>query len=193
MRDQVRRMADAIAHRGPDHGGQWVDATQRVALGHRRLAIVDLSPQGAQPMVSHCGRYVVAYNGEIYNHLELRSVLGPLPWRGHSDTETLLAAFSRWGVVEALPRLVGMFAIAVWDRETHSLTLVRDRMGEKPLYWGHLPNGDMVFGSELKALRVHPEWRGDIDRDALTLYLRHSAVPAPVSYTHLTLPTSATV
>ena len=132
-------------------------------------------------MVSHCGRYVVAYNGEIYNHLELRSVLGPLPWRGHSDTETLLAAFSRWGVVEALPRLVGMFAIAVWDRKTHSLTLVRDRMGEKPLYWGHLPNGDMVFGSELKALRVHPEWRGDIDRDALTLYLRHSAVPAPWS------------
>ena len=181
MRDQVRRMADAIAHRGPDHGGQWVDAAQRVALGHRRLAIVDLSPQGAQPMVSHCGRYVVAYNGEIYNHLELRSVLGPLPWRGHSDTETLLAAFSRWGVVEALPRLVGMFAIAVWDRETHSLTLIRDRMGEKPLYWGHLPNGDMVFGSELKALRVHPEWRGDIDRDALTLYLRHSAVPAPWS------------
>ena len=181
MRDQVRRMAGAIAHRGPDHDGQWVDAAQRVALGHRRLAIVDLSPQGAQPMVSHCGRYVVAYNGEIYNHLELRSVLGPLPWRGHSDTETLLAAFSRWGVVEALPRLVGMFAIAVWDCETHSLTLVRDRMGEKPLYWGHLPNGDMVFGSELKALRVHPEWRGDIDRDALTLYLRHSAVPAPWS------------
>jgi asparagine synthase (glutamine-hydrolysing) len=96
MRDQVRRMADAIAHRGPDHGGQWVDAAQRVALGHRRLAIVDLSPQGAQPMVSHCGRYVVAYNGEIYNHLELRSELGHLPWRGHSDTETLLAAFTAW-------------------------------------------------------------------------------------------------
>lgn len=181
MRDQVRRMADAITHRGPDHDGQWVDATQHVALGHRRLAIVDLSPQGAQPMVSHCGRYVVAYNGEIYNHLELRSVLGHMPWRGHSDTETLLASFSRWGVVEALPRLVGMFAIAVWDRETRSLTLIRDRVGEKPLYWGHLPNGDMVFGSELKALRAHAKWRGEIDRDAMTLYMRHSAVPAPWS------------
>ena len=181
MRNQVRRMADAIAHRGPDHDGQWVDAAHCIALGHRRLAIVDLSPQGAQPMVSHCGRYVVAYNGEIYNHLELRSTLGHLPWRGHSDTETLLAAFTRWGVVEALPHLVGMFAIAVWDRELRSLTLTRDRMGEKPLYFGHLPSGEVVFGSELKALRAHPDWRGEIDRDALTLYLRHSAVPAPWS------------
>ena len=181
LRDQVRRMADAISHRGPDHDGQWVDAAQRVALGHRRLAIVDLSPQGAQPMVSHCGRYVVAYNGEIYNHLELRSALGHLPWRGHSDTETLLAAFTRWGILNALPRLVGMFAIAVWDRETRTLTLIRDRMGEKPLYWGHLPGGEVVFGSELGALRAHPRWRGEIDRGALTLYLRHSAVPAPWS------------
>ena len=181
MRDQVRRMADAIVHRGPDHDGQWVDAAHHIALGHRRLAIVDLSPQGAQPMVSHCGRYVVAYNGEIYNHLELRSALGHLPWRGHSDTETLLAAFTRWGVVEALQHLVGMFAIAVWDRELRSLTLARDRMGEKPLYFGHLPGGEVVFGSELKALRAHPGWRGEVDREALTLYLRHSAVPAPWS------------
>lgn len=178
---QVRRMADAIAHRGPDSDGLWVDAERRVALGHRRLAVVDLSPQGAQPMVSPCGRYVVVYNGEIYNHLELRTELGALPWRGHSDTETLLAAFGRWGVLGSLPHLVGMFAIAVWDRQNHCLVLARDRMGEKPLYWGALPGGDLVFGSELKALRVHPRWQGDIDRQALALFMRHNAVPAPHS------------
>ncbi len=181
LRAQVQRMAQAIAHRGPDSEGQWVDAEHGVALGHRRLAVVDLSPHGAQPMVSHGDRYVLVFNGEIYNHVELRRQLDPLPWRGHSDTETLLAAFSRWGVVESLPRLVGMFAFAVWDRQDRTLTLARDRMGEKPLYWGRLPSGTLVFGSELAALRAHPGWDGAIDRDALTLFMRYSAVPAPWS------------
>jgi asparagine synthase (glutamine-hydrolysing) len=181
LRAQVQRMAQAIAHRGPDSEGQWVDAERGVALGHRRLAVVDLSPQGAQPMTSDCGRYVLVFNGEIYNHAELRSQLDPLPWRGHSDTETLLATFRRWGVVAALPRLVGMFAFAVWDQHERTLTLARDRMGEKPLYWGRLPNGTLVFGSELAALRAHPAWDGQIDRDALTLFMRYSTVPAPWS------------
>jgi len=184
MRETARRMALAIAHRGPDSHAEWADAERHIALGHRRLAIVDLSPQGAQPMASHCGRYVVAYNGEIYNHPQLRAELDAIAapaWRGHSDTETMLAAFTRWGIEATLPKLVGMFAIAVWDRQERTLTLVRDRMGEKPLYWGRLPSGDVVFGSELKALRAHPHWRAELNRDALALYMRHIAVPAPHS------------
>jgi asparagine synthase (glutamine-hydrolysing) len=184
MRETATRMAAAIAHRGPDSHAVWADAERHVALGHRRLAIVDLSPQGAQPMASHCGRYVVAYNGEIYNHPQLRAELDALSapaWRGHSDTETMLAAFTRWGIEATLPKLVGMFAIAVWDRQQRELTLVRDRMGEKPLYWGRLPRGDFVFGSELKALRAHPRWQAELNRDALALYMRHMAVPAPHS------------
>jgi asparagine synthase (glutamine-hydrolysing) len=172
-------MCQRIAHRGPDDSGTWFDESAFLALGHRRLSIVDLSPQGHQPMVSHCGRYVLAYNGEIYNHLELRQSLGVHPWRGHSDTETMLACFSRFGVLQTLPKLTGMFAIAVWDREQHTLTLVRDRMGEKPLYYGTLGSGEFVFASELKALRAHPRWVGDIDREALTLFLRHNCIPAP--------------
>lgn len=177
----VRRMCDAIAHRGPDGEGIWADAEGRVVLGHRRLAVVDLSPQGHQPMASACGRYVLVYNGEIYNHLELRDSLGAQAWRGHSDTETVLAMFSRHGVEATLRELVGMFAMAVWDRQARTLTLTRDRMGEKPLYWGRLPAGDFVFGSELKALRAHPRWQPEIDRDALALYMRHNAIPAPHS------------
>ena len=177
----VGRMADAIAHRGPDSDGRWTDSDQAVALGHRRLAIVDLSPAGAQPMQSHCGRYVVAYNGEIYNHLQLRDQLDVGSWRGRSDSETLLAAFTRWGVEETLPRLVGMFAIAVWDRQQACLWLIRDRLGEKPLYWGRLPGGDLVFGSELSALKAHPDWHAEIDRNALASFMRLSTVPAPNS------------
>ncbi len=174
-------MCGSIAHRGPDDSGIWIDDAVHMALGHRRLSIVDLSPQGHQPMVSHCGRYVLAYNGEIYNHLELRKALGPHPWRGHSDTETLLACFGRFGVQQTLPKLVGMFAIAVWDREKSRLILARDRMGEKPLYYGALGSGEFVFASELKALRAHPRFVADIDRDALTLFLRHNCIPAPWS------------
>ncbi len=178
---QLLRMTDAIVHRGPDGDGHWVDPERGVALGHRRLAIVDLSPAGAQPMHSSCGRYVLVFNGEIYNHQQLREQLQPHDWRGHSDTETMLAGFSRWGLIGTLERLVGMFALAVWDRERRSLLLARDRMGEKPLYYGRLPAGDLVFGSELKALRAHPQWQGEIDRNALALYMRHNAVPAPHS------------
>ncbi|TSE29270.1 asparagine synthase (glutamine-hydrolyzing) [Tepidimonas taiwanensis] len=184
----VRRMADTLVHRGPDDAGVWVDAAAGVALGHRRLAILDLSPAGHQPMVSASGRYVIAFNGEIYNHLELRAALekigaggtAPPGWRGHADTETLLAAIEAWGVEETLQRCVGMFAFALWDRQTRTLTLARDRMGEKPLYYGW-QRGVWLFGSELKALRAHPAFAGEVDRGALALFFCHNAVPAPYS------------
>jgi asparagine synthase (glutamine-hydrolysing) len=177
----IRHMGDALAHRGPDDRGEWIDAEQGIALAHRRLAVVDLSAAGHQPMASHCGRYVVVYNGEIYNHAELRAELGELPWRGHSDTETLLALFTRHGVLDALPKLVGMFAIAVWDRDNSTLTLARDRMGEKPLYWGRLGRAGVGFASELRALRAHPLWQGEVDREALALLMRHNCIGAPRS------------
>lgn len=175
-------MADRLRHRGPDDGGAWVDAGAGVALAHRRLAIVDLSEAGRQPMHSANGRWVLAYNGEIYNHLDLRRRLeadGVAPaWRGHSDTETLLAAVSAWGVEEALRRSIGMFALALWDRWQRTLWLARDRAGEKPLYYGW--QGDtFLFGSELKALRAHPAFDAGVDRGALGLLLRHSYVPGP--------------
>lgn len=174
-------MVRTLRHRGPDSSGTWHDDDTGVGLGHTRLAIVDLTREGAQPMRSHCGRYLITFNGEVYNHLELRERLGPLPWRGSSDTETLLAGFTRHGVTRTLPLLVGMFAFAVWDREARSLTLARDRFGEKPLYHGRLGDGTFAFGSELKALRAHPQWHGEIDREALTLLLRHNCIPAPWS------------
>jgi asparagine synthase (glutamine-hydrolysing) len=187
----VQKMAAQIHTRGPDDFGVWQDPQAGATLGHRRLAIVDLSPGGHQPMASACGRFHIAFNGEIYNHLALRAQLsteaGGINWRSHSDTETLLAAIRQWGVEKTLQNLVGMFAFAVWDREQRSLSLARDRMGEKPLYYGRVPNsvqsgvqgGDFVFASELKALRVHPQWRGEINRDALTLLMRHNTIAAP--------------
>lgn len=178
--DVLHRMAAAILHRGPDDAGTWRDDSAGIALAHRRLSILDLSPAGHQPMASATGRYVIVFNGEIYNHLELRKELQDSIWRGHSDTETLLAAFERWGVEGTLQRSVGMFAMALWDRETHTLTLTRDRLGEKPLYYGW-QNGIFLFGSELKALNAHPAFLGEINRDALTLFLRHSAIPSPYS------------
>lgn len=179
----LRRMADTIVHRGPDSDGYWVDADAGIALAHRRLAIIDLSPAGHQPMSSHDGRFVLSYNGEIYNHLHLRAELEerqPIAWRGHSDTETLLQGFSAWGVLGTLQRANGMFALALWDREGRKLYLARDRMGEKPLYYG-MQRNTLIFGSELKALRQHPAWQGGIDRDALTLFLRHNYIPGPYS------------
>jgi len=173
-------MADAIIHRGPDDSGVWVDEAEGVALAHRRLAILDLSPAGHQPMLSVSGHFVMVFNGEIYNHLELREELTGQIWRGHSDTETLLAAFERWGIEATLKKSVGMFAIALWDRESRSLTLARDRLGEKPLYYGW-QGETFLFGSELKALRAHPAFGVEIDRNALALFLRHNAVPAPYS------------
>ena len=211
------RMIDTLVHRGPDDGGVWVDPLACVALGHRRLSILDLSAAGHQPMLSRSGRYVVAFNGEIYNHLELRRELDSDPqsvdhplfdrqpvlaaegtssypnphpspllegegansgWRGHSDTETLLAAVEAWGVGEALKRFVGMFAFALWDRHDKVLYLARDRLGEKPLYYGWQEEV-LLFGSELKAFKPHSAFRAEIDREALTLLLRYNYIPAP--------------
>jgi asparagine synthase (glutamine-hydrolysing) len=176
------RMIAKLRHRGPDDEGVWVDAHCGVALGHRRLSIIDLSSQGAQPMISHSGRYLLAYNGEIYNHMELRKELESarpgIPWRGHSDTETALAAIERWGLHAALPRFNGMFALALWDREERRLHLARDRFGEKPLYYA-FEDGCFLFASELKGLLPHPAFRREIDRGALRAYMRFNYVPAP--------------
>lgn len=180
----VRAMGDSLAHRGPDGRDEWLDEGAGIALAHRRLSIVDLSPAGRQPMTSADGRWVIVFNGEIYNHPQLRRQLeaaGLAPnWRGHSDTETLLSAIAAWGLVTALQRAVGMFAMAVWDRQSRSLTLARDRLGEKPLYYG-VQNDVLLFGSELKALREHPAFSGGIDSGAVSLLLRHGYVPAPWS------------
>lgn len=176
------QMASMLRHRGPDDMGTWCDPHVGVALGHQRLAILDLSTAGRQPMVSPSGRYVMVYNGEVYNHFDIRRAMGvPLtPFRGHSDSETLLAAIECWGLEKALDRANGMFALAVWDRSRQTLTLARDRLGIKPLYYGWM-NGMFLFASELKALGAHPSFHAEIDRRALTLYLQHSYVPAPFS------------
>ncbi|MBM3547144.1 MAG: asparagine synthase (glutamine-hydrolyzing) [Alphaproteobacteria bacterium] len=177
---RVRAMMDAIRHRGPDDDGDWVDGETGVALGFRRLAIIDLSPGGHQPMVSADGRFVVVYNGEIYNYRELKDELSQLGHRfqSTSDTEVMLAAIGQWGPKAALQRLTGMFAIALWDRETRTLTLARDRMGEKPLYYAWA-NGLLLFGSELKGLRAHPDCPRDLDFAALSHFFRRAYVPAP--------------
>lgn len=180
----LRQMANAIVHRGPDSDGYWTDPAVGIALAHRRLAIVDLSPAGAQPMASGSGRYVIAFNGEVYNHRRLRQMLESegrvgAAWRGHSDTETLLAGFDAWGIEGTLQRSIGMFAIALWDRETCVLRLVRDRLGEKPLYYGWQGQGNgavFLFGSELAALRRHPAFGAEVNRDALALYMRHNCI-----------------
>ena len=218
LKQTVERMAETMRHRGPDDGGTWVDASSGVALGFRRLSILDLSPAGHQPMISHDGRYVIVLNGEIYNHQDIKkelnkqfdrgsdskenlaterqqtkngsrgiSAITPIRWQGHSDTEIMLEAISAWGVESALKKFTGMFSFALWDRSERELTLARDRMGEKPLYYEWIGN-TFLFGSELKALLVssingdsrnRSDW--EIDRDALCLYLRYNYVPAPYS------------
>ncbi len=179
---QARAMAEPLRRRGPDDYGTWADAAAGVALGHRRLSILDLSAAGHQPMVSACGRWVLVYNGEIYNFAALRRELeaSGQTFRGHSDTEVLLAAIARWGVERALTRAHGMFAFGLWDRERRRLVLARDRVGKKPLYYGW--SGDaFLFGSQLDALRAHPAFDAPIDRRALGLYVHYSWVPAPHS------------
>ncbi len=185
LRVTVARMANTLRHRGPDDAGVWVDAAAGVALGHRRLSILDLSPAGHQPMVSPSGRYVIVFNGEIYNCQQLRRELdqvtiGGLSFRGHSDTEVMLKAFEHWGVQRAICRMNGMFAFALWDQNERILYLGRDRLGEKPLYYGWIGK-TFLFGSELKALRCHPDFTAGINRHALALYMRHNCVPAPYS------------
>ncbi len=175
----LRAMTQCLAHRGPDDDGIWIDARAGIALGHRRLSIVDLTPSGAQPMTSASGRTILAFNGEIYNHDELRRRLGDdVAWRGRSDTETLLEAIERWGLEAALEASVGMFAFAVVDVERGELALARDRFGEKPCHYGW-HGGVLLFGSELKALRTHPAYRNETDHEALAAYLRHGYVPSP--------------
>lgn len=180
----ARIMAAAISHRGPDDEGFWHDPNGCIVLGHRRLSIVDLSAAGHQPMSSRSGRWVFAFNGEIYNHEAMRAQVErdgwSDVWRGHSDTEVLLAAFELYGIERTLQQCVGMFAFALWDREMKALTLGRDRLGEKPLYYGWL-GSTFVFGSDLASFYSHPEWHGKIDRGALALLMRHNYIPAPYS------------
>ena len=182
MQKHLQLMTDAIVHRGPDEGGAWVCGASNVALGHRRLSIVDLSSTGAQPMMSRSERFVIVYNGEVYNHLDIRGELESTApgcqWRGNSDSETLVMGFDVWGITLTLQRAVGMFALAIWDREREELTLARDRFGEKPLYygWQGLSKPTFIFGSELAALRAYPTFSAEIDRSALCSYLRHNCV-----------------
>jgi asparagine synthase (glutamine-hydrolysing) len=178
------RIAGTLSHRGPDGAGRWEDLDAGIVLGHRRLAIVELSPLGHQPMASDDERWMLSFNGEIYNHLAIRTELDAAKlapeWRGHSDTETLVAAIAAWGLEAALGKMVGMFAIALWDRRDRVLHLARDRFGEKPLYYGWV-GGDFLFASELKALRAHPNFANPVDRQALALFASRTYVPAPHS------------
>jgi asparagine synthase (glutamine-hydrolysing) len=171
-------MTETLRHRGPDAGAVWGDDAAGVWLGQRRLSVVDLSPAGAQPMVSACGRYTIVYNGEIYTAAELRADLPQIAFRGHSDTEAILEGCAAWGVEATVKRLIGMFAFALWDRATRTLTLARDRLGIKPVFWTEM-DGCVLFASELKAMRAWSGFRPDIDRRALAAYFRHSYVPAP--------------
>src|SRR5690606_28192312 len=180
----AQSMADRLRHRGPDDAGVWIDPAAGLAFGHRRLSIVDLSPGGHQPMISASGRTILSYNGEVYNAAEIRRELeadGHRPaWCGHSDTEVILEACDHWGVEETAKRLIGMFAFSLWDRRMRSLSLVRDRLGIKPMYWGAFDRL-FVFGSELKALNCHPRWQPEVDTGALTAFFRYGYVPAPFS------------
>lgn len=187
LQDKAQVLSEScrrIRHRGPDSQGQWEDRAADLALAHVRLAILDLTEAGHQPMVSACGRYVLVLNGEIYNHLELRASLeqaGQAPdWRGHSDTETVLASFAALGVEATLQSTVGMFAVALWDRERRTLMLARDRMGEKPLYYGYT-GASLVFASELKGLMPIPGFGRELSRSALASLMRHNYIPSPQS------------
>lgn len=178
-------MGDRVRHRGPDSAGTFADGACGIALAHQRLAIIDITPAGHQPMASRSGRWIVVFNGEIYNFRSVRDELdrgtARSTWRGESDTEVLVEALDRWGVEDTLRRCDGMFAFAAWDRERSRLILARDRIGEKPLYYGTLGDGTFAFGSELRALQRHPAWRGEIDPDAVALLLRYNCIPAPAS------------
>lgn len=184
----ITEMNKAISHRGPDTNGKWEDKNSGIVLGHQRLSIIDITSAGNQPMQSFSKRYILTFNGEIYNHLEIRNELeinnSKKIWRGNSDTETLIEAIDFWGIEITLKKIEGMFAFGLWDKKKHSLILARDRIGEKPLYYGWQGEGInkvFLFGSELKALKVHPEFKGEINRDTIALQLRYNCIPAPYS------------
>jgi asparagine synthase (glutamine-hydrolysing) len=184
----ITMMSKKMFHRGPDDSGSWYDLTTRIAFGHQRLSILDLSKAGHQPMHSSSGQFVITYNGEIYNHLEIRKELNRInfniKWQSNSDTETLLESLECWGIEVALKKLDGMFAFGVWDKKNHCLTLARDRIGEKPLYYGWQGKGEnktFLFGSELKALKAHPDFNGEINRNSIALQLRYNCIPDPYS------------
>lgn len=182
-RDALLKMGNSLKHRGPDDSGIWLNLDSGLGFAHQRLSILDLSKEGHQPMVSARGRYVIVYNGEVYNFSEIKAELtslGCLSWRGRSDTEVILAAIEYWGLQNALTRFRGMFAFALWDKEEKTLCLVRDRLGIKPLYYGWVGKA-LVFGSELKALKAYPDFEGEIDREALSLFMRFNYIPAPYS------------
>lgn len=180
MKQQISQMTESILHRGPDDGGTWCEVEQGIALGMRRLAIQDLSPAGHQPMTSKDGRYVIVYNGEVYNAVDLRQLLEKegLNFRGHSDTEVIIEACARWGVIETTSQLIGMFAFALWDKKEKTLTLVRDRLGIKPLYYGKVGK-TLLFGSELKVLLAHAKFDKKINSEALSNYFKYNFIPAP--------------
>ena len=177
-------MVQEIKHRGPDSNGIWYDENNGIGLAHARLSILDLTSAGHQPMASYSERYIISFNGEIYNHLLLRENLKKsginIIWRGHSDTETLLACIDTWGLEKTIKKCSGMFAIVIFDKKENSIYLIRDRMGEKPLYYG-VQNGVFLFGSELKALKRHPAFQGEIDRNSLALQLKYNYIPTPYS------------
>ena len=184
----IIRMNLALSHRGPDAGGVWQDINSGIVLGHQRLSIIDLSVAGNQPMKSSSNRFIITYNGEIYNHLEIRKEIeksnSNIKWYSRSDTETLLEAIEIWGIETTLHKIEGMFSFALWDKKIKCLTLARDRIGEKPLYFGWQGQGEnrvFLFSSELKALKVHPEFDCNINRDVIALQLRHNCIPAPYS------------
>ncbi len=184
----IAKMNYAISHRGPDTDGTWLDRNSGIVLGHQRLSIIDLSDAGNQPMESNSGKFILTYNGEIYNHLEIRKEIennySNIKWKSNSDTETLLEAIDLWGIKKTLQKIEAMFAFALWNKKARSLLLARDRIGEKPLYFGWQGIGNdkvFLFGSELKSLKVHPQFERKINRDAITLQLRHNCIPAPYS------------
>ena len=182
----IKNMGKTLNKRGPDDEGIFIDKFSKIAISHQRLSIQDLSAAGHQPMFSNSGRYVIAYNGEIYNHLELRKFLemnyfsNNLKWKGHSDTETLIECIDSIGLLKTLEKIEGMFSFALWDKKTKNLYLVKDRLGEKPLYYGY-NNGVFFFGSELKAFKNCPIFKPDIDRNSLALLVKYNFIPAPSS------------
>lgn len=179
----IEKMTNTLAHRGPDNAGTWCDDVSGVYFGHRRLSILDLTSAGKQPMESACGRYVITYNGEVYNFQDIKKKIETefnIHFKTNTDTEVILEACAKWGVDNTVNQLVGMFAFSLWDKKERQLTLVRDRIGIKPLYWQFI-SGRLAFASELKALRVMPDWKPELDKHALGSYLRHAYVPAPAT------------